>query len=249
MYVLLPGESVWEKFYLSYKNNQIRFSRKIKGSYKFSYAITNVVVRMITKYISLESEKKLRKIFCLMLTHRYDKLPIFLTVPLFYEMSDLSGQSKKVVDVLHKVKEKIEELARELNPYADETNNRSWGKIKCTVGSLQNFPYKGGNIFVKISLTPWQFKTKRILDQKFDFNQTMFIPVANNWFSIRIELMNFQTEGWLIENKIEKCLVSYDIRICDLHKPPFGPDGWIKLPVPKFADSKKMGLTPIEEMI
>ena len=57
-----------------------------------------------------------------------------------------------------------------MNPFADETNNRSWGKIKCTVGSLVNFPYKGGNIFVKISLMPWQFKTKRILDSKFDFN-------------------------------------------------------------------------------
>ena len=95
---------MWEKFYLSYKNNQIRFSRKIKGSPKFIYVIANIIVRMTTKYIVLEGERKLRKISCLMLCHRYDKLPIFITTQPAYEMEDFCGETQLVVNTLLEVK-------------------------------------------------------------------------------------------------------------------------------------------------
>ena len=51
-----------------------------------------------------------------------------------------------------------------------------------------------------------------------------------------------QTEGWLIETSVEKVIMSYEIRICDIDKQPFNKDGWIQLPVPKTMDYTKLGL-------
>ena len=80
--------------------------------------------------------------------------------------------------------------SKAVNPHSDETNKRAWGKIAVKIGSMFNFEYVG-NIYVKISLQPWQFKTKTIKNTEFNFGQQMFIPVANSWFSVKIELINY----------------------------------------------------------
>jgi hypothetical protein len=176
-----------------------------------------------------------------MLTHRFDNLCMFLTLPLFYEEQDLMSQLSAVSRVIAAVRDRIEALALIPNPYADETNRISWGKLKVQVGSMQNFPYYG-NIFVKVSLTPWQFKTKKIMDSRLDFYQTFYIPVANHWFTVKVELINLQSDGWLREKYIEKVISSFEIRISDLNKPPFNTKGFIKLPLPTNLDYKKYGL-------
>lgn len=58
-------------------------------------------------------------------------------------------------------------------------------------------------------MAPWQFKTKKIIDQNTDFNQTFFVPVANYWFTIKIELINLQPEGWLREVYHEKVIATF----------------------------------------
>jgi hypothetical protein len=191
MYVLLPGESDWEKFYLMYKDNSILFMTNIRNNTsKYSYAISGVIIRQTTKYINVPGEKKLRKIGCLMLCHSYDTLCMFLTLPMYYESQDLLGQFNRISRVLAAVREKVEVMAEIPNPYADETNRISWGKLKIQIGSLRNFPYYG-TIFVKVSLTPWQFKTKKIMDSRLDFFQSFYVPVANNWFTIKVDLINY----------------------------------------------------------
>jgi len=54
----------------------------------------------------------------------------------------------------------------------------------------------------------------------------MFIPVANNWFTIKIELINYCKMG-LLGTFVEKVIVSHEMRICDIGKPPFSKDGWL----------------------
>jgi hypothetical protein len=55
---------------------------------------------------------------------------MYLTMPMFYEIQDLLGQFSRISRVLSAIKFKIEEQAEIPNPYADETNRLSWGKLK-----------------------------------------------------------------------------------------------------------------------
>ena len=131
----MPGESVWEKLYIVLKNCKILFMSSIKShQFKYACAACDIIVLTTTKYIIVPGEKKVRKIECLMLAHRFDKLCMYLTVPIFYEMGDLKGQVKHVQKVLAAVSEKIKEIALLVNPYADETNSRAWGKIRVAIG-------------------------------------------------------------------------------------------------------------------
>jgi len=69
------------------------------------------------------------------------------------------------------------------------------------------------------------------------------MPVANHFFTLKINLINLKSDGWLQEKFKEFVIASYEFRISDLNKPPFNSDGSITLPIPKF-DSKKLGLIP-----
>jgi hypothetical protein len=69
------------------------------------------------------------------------------------------------------------------------------------------------------------------------------MPVANHFYTLKIDLINLQSDGWLREKYKELVIASYEFRISDLNKSPFHSDGSITLPIPKF-DSKKLGLIP-----
>jgi len=64
-----------------------------------------------------------------------------------------------------------------------------------------------------------------------DFNQSFYLPLANHFFTIKVEVINLHADGWLREHFKESVLASYDIRIPDLNKEPFKSDGSIRLPV------------------
>jgi septin family protein len=44
----------------------------------------------------------------------------------------------------------------------NKTNRYSWGKIMVNVKRISDFPFMG-NIFIRITLAPWQVKTKNLL--------------------------------------------------------------------------------------
>ena len=67
------------------------------------------------------------------------------------------------------------------------------------------------------------------------------MPVANHFFTIKAEVINMHADGWLREHFKETVLSTYEIRIPDLNKEPFKPDGTIKLPITQ-VDLKKSGL-------
>jgi hypothetical protein len=72
----------------------------------------------------------------------------------------------------------------------------------------------------------------------------MFIPIANNFFTLKVDIINVTADGWLREHFKEHIIASFDIRIPDLKKEPFKPDGSIRLPFSKI-DYKKLGLVQI----
>ena len=70
------------------------------------------------------------------------------------------------------------------------------------------------------------------MDSRLDFFQSFYIPVANHWFTIKVEVINYLSDGWLREKYTEKVIASFEIRITDLHKPPFNSKGFVDLEMP-----------------
>ncbi len=132
--------------------------------------------------------------------------------------------------MLQKLDEKILELAALPNLQADCTNRHPWGKVQIKVNKITNFPFQG-NVFIRFTLQPWVVETKKCIDGKMDFNQTFYLPVANHFFTIKAEVINMHADGWLREHFKESILYTFEIRIPDLNKEPFLPDGSIKLPL------------------
>lgn len=181
-----------------------------------------------------------------MLTHNYDKTGLFITVPLIYESAQKCPEYTS--QVLKVVANKIEQFAT-MNPVEmlpmDQTNRYPWGKIMININKITNFPFQG-TVFVRISLPPWQICTRRIMDNRFDINQVFFIPVASNFFTLKFEIINLSSDGWLREHFTEHVIASYDIRLPDINKEPFEKDGTLQLPISiERLDFKKHGLTPV----
>jgi hypothetical protein len=95
---------------------------------------------------------------------------------------------------------------------------------------------------VRVSVQPWQLCTKRISDNKYDFKQGFFIPVASHFFTLKIDLINMESVGFFRENFKEHILESYEIRLADLNKEPLLKDGTLYLPIKPISDYRKLGL-------
>jgi hypothetical protein len=67
------------------------------------------------------------------------------------------------------------------------------------------------------------------------------MPVANHFFTLKIEVINLTADGWLREHFKEHLITSFEIRVPDINKEPFKSDGSIRLPITKI-DPKKCGL-------
>jgi hypothetical protein len=127
----------------------------------------------------------------------------------------------------------------------DQTNRYSWGKVIVHVNKISNFQFTS-NILIKISLGPWQVHSKRIINEKLDWNQTFYIPTPHNFVTIKLEVISLQSDGWFKEHFKENVIAAYEIRLPDINKRPFDADGNIVLPLPEIKEPKKLGLLPIE---
>ncbi len=70
-----------------------------------------------------------------------------------------------------------------------------------------------------------------------------FYAFANHFYTLKIDLINLQSDGWLRNKYKELVIASYEFRISDLNKSPVDSDASITLPKRKF-DSKQLGLIP-----
>lgn len=66
--------------------------------------------------------------------------------------------------------------------------------------------------------------------------------MANNFFTLKIEVINIQSDGWLREHFKEHVIASYQIRLPDINKEPFDSEGNLVLPLPEKIEYKKLGL-------
>lgn len=128
----------------------------------------------------------------------------------------------------------------------DCTNRYAWGKVYVWVNKIVNFPYCN-SVFVRISVQPWAVSTKRIMDSKLEYKQGFYIPVANHFFTLKIEIINMESVGFFREKMQEHVLDSYEIRLPDLHQDPFQEDGTLVLPIRPIPDYKKVGLKLAED--
>lgn len=56
------------------------------NAFKFSYAVNKIAIRLTKKYvIDPANSEIMRKLDVIILTHEYDTLCLYLTVPLIYE--------------------------------------------------------------------------------------------------------------------------------------------------------------------
>ena len=72
-----------------------------------------------------------------------------------------------------------------------------------------------------MSVQPWTLQTKTIKDSKLDFKQGFYIPIANHFFTLKIELINMESVGFFRENLKEHVIETYEIRLSDINKDPF----------------------------
>lgn len=47
------------------------------------------------------------------------------------------------------------------------------------------------------------------------------MPTPNNFSTLKIEIMNLQSDGWFKEHFKENLIASYEIRLPDIKKEPF----------------------------
>ena len=72
-----------------------------------------------------------------------------------------------------------------------------------------------------MTLGPWVIGTKKIMDNKLDWNQSVYIPVPGHFFTLKVEILNMLADGWFREHSRENVIDSFEIRIPDINKEPF----------------------------
>lgn len=87
LYVQIPGETTWGKYFVNFKESQLQFYiNAMDNAFKFSYAVNKIAIRLTKKYvIDPANSEIMRKLDVIILTHEYDTLCLYLTVPLIYE--------------------------------------------------------------------------------------------------------------------------------------------------------------------
>ena len=229
VHVLFPGKSTWDIYYVVLKDSQMQFMPSVKHhAFTHTYIINRITIRRTKKYIAIPDGKKkgeteLMKKDVLLITHNFDNNALFMTAPIIFNTRETYPEFKKVI--LETLMEKIRmcsdtEPTEPVATLMDCTNRYSWGKLFIMVNNIINFPYCG-QISVRMSVQPWTLQTKTIKDSKLEFKQGFYIPIANHFFTLKIELINMESVGFFRENLKEHVIETYEIRLSDINKDPF----------------------------
>lgn len=255
VYVCFPGKASWEMFYVILKDSEMHFTPSVRHhAPTHTYIINRIMMRRSKKYIAVPDKSgngqvSLQKKDVLLITHEYDTNCLFLTAPIIFDTPHAYPEFRTTI--LEKYTERIENFSK-LEPeivstVMNHTNRYSWGKVFVWVNKIINFPYFN-SIFVRLSIQPWSLSTKRIMDSKFEFKQGFYIPVANYFFTLKVEIINLENTGFFREKFEEHIIESYEIRLPDLNKDPFQRDGTLVLPIKPIQDYRKLGLKLPEDI-
>jgi len=134
LYVLMPGETNWEKLYVIFRHGQLRFLTNIRNhAFKYCYTAFEIMIRIVRKDILVPGELSLRIIDCILVTHKFDNLCMYLTIPTIFEMDQISGESLPRF-VLQAVGNKLNQISEVKHEFSDHTNRHPWGKLKVFIG-------------------------------------------------------------------------------------------------------------------
>jgi hypothetical protein len=102
LYVKLPHKNDWKKYYVRYQNSQLLFYNSVKKhDFKFCYIIYKALVRRSKVSIGSSNNdimegndenplEKPRKIDALLISHKYDDEPLYITIPEIFEIHSIA---------------------------------------------------------------------------------------------------------------------------------------------------------------
>ena len=70
--------------------------------------------------------------------------------------------------------------------------------------------------------------------------------MPGHFFTLKVEILNVLADGWFREHSKENVIDSYEIRLPDINKAPFQPDGTLILPLKDKINHKGLGLQKVQ---
>lgn len=71
--------------------------------------------------------------------------------------------------------------------------------------------------------------------------------MPGHFFTLKVEILNVLADGWFREHSKENVIDSYEIRLPDINKEPFQPDGTLILPLKDKINHKGLGLQKVQQ--
>lgn len=106
----------------------------------------------------------------------------------------------------------------------DETNAYIYGKLFLEIGQII-IPNFEGNIFANISLPPYNFKTKSLINSKtFSIRQMFCIPIHNRFEIMKIEIFSKSHQGLFQKRVVDEKLCEHSILMPDVLNDFFFPN-------------------------
>lgn len=99
----------------------------------------------------------------------------------------------------------------------DETNYYSYGKLKIDIDDMLFQLPQDINIFIKITLDPYVYRTKTIIGSSiFIYKQIFLIPIHNRFDSIKFEVFMENNVGFFHKKYTEDKICEFKIKIPDI---------------------------------
>lgn len=104
----------------------------------------------------------------------------------------------------------------------DETNYYSYGKLYLQLNDIIFNVPEDISIFVKISLTPYNYRTKSIISNNwFVFKQKYLIPIHNKFEILKLEVFTENSSGFIHKKLSEDKITEIRIKLPDLFNKEF----------------------------
>jgi hypothetical protein len=100
--------------------------------------------------------------------------------------------------------------------HIDETNLHMYGKISIDISHINISGYEG-NIFAAITLEPYRFTTKSVINSNvFNLKQSFYIPVHNRFDRLKLEVFSKSHSGFIQKKTTDEKLCEFFILLPDI---------------------------------
>ena len=124
----------------------------------------------------------------------------------------------------------------------EETNLNIYGKLCIELSSL-SIPDYNGQCFVKVTLQPYSFDSKLMINTtNFQINQLFHLPIHNRFGSLTFEVFNVVSEGILVKTNSQEIMFEYKIELPEILNNYFFPSEFIEIEMNKPIQKNKSPL-------